>query len=147
MSLREQEIIKTKAEFVKENAITLYFMSGYKAEHYSDYTIEENLLSILLSDKPLILCPRYQQLQLTLLEFDPSVFVTRPGENYALKTIFSAARYLNSSVRKDKTGIELRDRLRKYCQYLDNYTLNNSEVKLPETARNSDIKIKMKRGI
>lgn len=146
MSPKEEEIIRTKAEFIKKNAITLYFMSDYKAA-YSDYTIEENLLSILLSNKPLILCPRYNQLQLTLLEFDSSVFVTCSGENYALKTIFSAARYMNSSVRKDKTGIELRNRLRKYCQYIDNYTLNTSEVKLPEIARNSDVKIKMKRGI
>lgn len=144
--MSKEEIIRAKAKFIKDNAITLYFMSDYKAD-YSDYTIEENLLSILLSNKPLILCPRFNQLQLALLEFDSSVFVTHPGENYALKTIFSVARYLNSSIKKDKTGLELRNRLRAYCQYIDNYTLNTSEVKIPEIARNSDVKIKMKRGI
>ena len=48
--MSKEEIIRAKAKFIKDNAITLYFMSDYKAD-YSDYTIEEIKELIRINDK------------------------------------------------------------------------------------------------
>lgn len=145
--MSKKDIIKTKAEFVKLNAVKLYHLSNYSDKSSeNDYTVLENLLSILLSDKPLGLCPRYSQIQSTLSRFEDDMFEIQPGENYALKTIFSTARYLNSAIENNDTKTMLRNRLRQYCKYMDNYTLSEGEIRFPTLTVDGDVKVKMKRG-
>lgn len=137
----EEKIIKEKAEFINKNAVSLYFMRNYKKYHDS-YTVEELLLSILLSDKPLEKCPRYNEMNDAIFGIDESIFNPDLAENYALKIIFSATRYLNSLIKKPETGVNLRNRIRRYCTYIDNKVSNSEEVVILEDTKE---KVKVKK--
>lgn len=123
-----EKIIKEKSEFVEKHAIKLYNMRGARGFCDSS-TIEEALVSILLSDKPLKDCNKYQTLNGILTSLDDDNFPSVENENYPLKVIFSATRYINSATSGEEQ-IKLRDRLRKYLRYIDNRTGINSEIKV-----------------
>ena len=107
-----EKIIKEKAEFIEKNAIKLYNMRESRALSNSS-TLEEALVSILLSDKPLIMCSKYDALNSVLTSFDESTFTFNERENYPLKVIFSATRYINS-VTYGEEQLNFRNKIRRY---------------------------------
>lgn len=125
-----EKIIKEKSEFIEKNAIKLYSMRGSRGFCDSS-TIEEALISILLSTKPLTECPKYEALNGILTSLDESNFPVNEQENYALKVIFSATRYINSATSGEEQE-KLRDRMRKYVKYINNRTTINSEIRVDE---------------
>jgi len=123
----KKEVIKQKAMFIKEYGDILYLTRDHKINYEND-TIEEKLLSILLSNKPLTQCLKYQELKKYILSIDKTSLKKEQGENYPLKTLFSAARYINSINDKDKVAEKLRNKLRLYSKYFDNHIKNNDEI-------------------
>ena len=112
-----EKIIKEKSEFIEKNAIKLYNMRGSKGFCDSS-TIEEALVSILLSDKPLTKCGRYEVLNGILTSLDDTTFPYKENENYPLKVIFSVARYINIATH-GKEQVNLRNKIRRYIKYIN----------------------------
>ena len=124
----EEKIIKEKSEFIEKHAVKLYNMRGTRG-FCDSTTIEEALVSILLSTKPLQECNRYKSLNEILISLDSENFPVIENENYALKVLFSATRYINSATSGEEQR-KLRDRMRKYLKYIDNHSIPNSEIKV-----------------
>jgi len=123
----QESIIRQKAEFVQKNAVKLYYMRGTKGVCGSS-TIEESLVSILLSDKPLMECGKYKVLNNILNSLNDEDFHSLENENYALKVIFSAARIVNTFSTEKNSEI-LRDKLRQYTKYIDNHiNVSSNEI-------------------
>ncbi len=125
-----EKIIKEKSEFIEKNAIKLYNMRGSKGFCDSS-TIEEALVSILLSDKPLTKCGKYEVLNGILTSLDDTTFPYKENENYPLKVIFSVARYINSATH-GKEQVNLRNKIRRYIKYINNCTSINSEIQIDD---------------
>ncbi|MBE6150950.1 MAG: hypothetical protein E7162_03970 [Firmicutes bacterium] len=125
-----EKIIKEKSEFIEKNAIKLYNMRGSRGFCDSS-TIEEALVSILLSDKPLTKCSKYEALNGILTSLDDETFPHRENENYPLKVIFSVTRYINS-VTYGEEQLNLRNKIRRYIKYINNRTFINSEIKIDD---------------
>lgn len=143
--MKNRGVIKEKANFIKENAVKLYYFGSYKFGE-SKNTMEENLISILLSDKALGDCPRYEELNNALRTIDIQTIAINPDKNYPLLTIFSAVQYVNASVRKDETGEELRDRMRKYLRFIDSSVTSTSHV-VKFHQKEEQAKTKVKSGV
>ena len=121
-------IVKEKSEFIEQNAVKLYNMRHSRCFGDST-TIEETLISILLSTKPLKECNNYQSLSGVLTSFDDKDFPTIGNENYALKVLFSATRYVNEATSGEEQE-RLRNEMRKYLKYMDNRSIPSSEIKV-----------------
>lgn len=138
----DEKIVKEKVNFIKNNAVKLYFLRSYQ---YDDkHNVEEGLVSILLSDRPLRECPHFPNVLNVVNSADMGAIAVDENENYALKTIFSATRYVNDSVCRDETGRILRDRIRRYVKYLDNHIVNGDCIQIGQPIEYP--KIKMKRS-
>ena len=141
----DEEVVKEKAEFIKNNAVKLYFLR--KDKYGTDMTVEERLISILLSDKPLLKCRHYNILFGIIEAADENDFIKEEYQNYSLKTLFSATKYINDFTKKDETGMMLRDRMRRYSKYLDSYLIGEDEIHMditPEQRKMSMEKVKLK---
>ncbi len=119
-------VIKEKTEFIKKNAIKLYYLKSCKG--LSTRTVEEGLVGILLSDEPLQECPTYGDVARTIKMFNNSYFASDPQQNYALKVIFSATRYINSALEGDERINSVRDRMRAYTNFIDHRMIGTGEV-------------------
>jgi hypothetical protein len=124
-----ERIIKEKSQFIESNAVKLYHMRGLRGTCAS--TIEEDLVSILLSDRPLTDCPKYEPLNVILNNVDEQEFSIDENENYPLKVIFSATRYINS-VTDGEENAKLKDKMRKYLRYIDTRSMAISDIKIDE---------------
>lgn len=143
--MKHKGLIKEKANFIKENGVKLYFLRYFK-DSITENTVEENLISILLNDKPLKECPKYPELITTLENFNESMIKKEEGENYALLTLFSAVSYVNSAVSDEKSGLELRNKLRNYSSFLNSNVRNSSSV-IKIGNKKEQNKVKAKGGI
>ena len=118
-------IIKEKSSFIEQNAVKLYNMRGLRGSHNS--TIEEDLISILLSDRELTECPKYEILNSVLESVDENSFPIDEKENYSLKVIFSATRYINNATFGEENE-KLKDRMRKYLRYIDTSSRRYTDI-------------------
>lgn len=143
--MKHKSVVKEKANFIKENSEKLYFLRYYKDSSMNN-TVEENLISILLSDKPLKECSEYDELASALEIIDESRIDKDMDQNYALLTLFSAISYVNSVATDDKTKIELRNKLRNYSTFLNtNIKLSSNIIKIG--SKTEPNKVKAKGGI
>lgn len=124
----KEMVIKEKSEFIERNAVKLYNMRHSRCFGDST-TIEETLISILLSKKPLKECNNYKSLSGVLESFDEKDFPVIGNENYALKVLFSATRYVNEATSGEEQE-QLRNEMRKYLKYMDNRSIPGSEIKV-----------------
>ena len=126
-----EPIIRQKAEFVEKNAVKLYFMRETKG-FYGSSTIEEYLVSILLSNKPLVECSKYEVLNNILNSLTDTDFSSLEEENYALKVIFSATRAVNKFA-TEKNSETLKNKMRRYTRYIDNHlSITSNEIVFDE---------------
>ena len=124
----KEMVIKEKSEFIERNAVKLYNMRHSRCFGDST-TIEETLIGILLSKKPLKECDNYKSLSGVLESFDEKDFPVIGNENYALKVLFSATRYVNEATSGEEQE-QLRNEMRKYLKYMDNRSIPGSEIKV-----------------
>lgn len=116
----KEKLLKDKAGFLTTNGAVFYLL-GECYDFKTQKTVDEKLISIMLSDKPLKECEYFEQLRSFLKENPRSSFeVPNPKQNYGRLVFNRLCMYINSTfedVEEERSA--LREKLRPYSAFIN----------------------------